>query len=230
MGWGAPRRDLRLAYGKSAAVFIGTVLALVSPLSDVAVMTGTYVSSGMNREIKARTSSTIGSIAVREGQRVRAGDTLVYISGDEVAKLLAEVDTKLQSLVDAQAQSEIDHQAQAKLRLSSLNKLKKLRTHRLATELDITNAEIAQNDTEISWRKSKQDFFVRISDLRERRAALERQLSDLTLIAPENGYIQGLAGLSKGSIVSPGDVLMTVVTDRAPVILRRLDHFAHPVL
>lgn len=95
-----PRRDIRT--GSIIAFLFFVVLlgwAALAPLDAGVYAQGTIAVSGNRQAVQHRTGGTIGAILVREGQRVRAGQTLIEMAAPDLRATERALTTEYFSLV-----------------------------------------------------------------------------------------------------------------------------------
>jgi HlyD family secretion protein len=99
-----PRRDIRTG-GIIAFLFFVVLLgwAALAPLDAGVYAQGSIAVSGNRQAVQHRTGGTIGAILVREGQKVRAGETLIEMAAPDLKATERALTTEYFSLVAQRA-------------------------------------------------------------------------------------------------------------------------------
>lgn len=127
-------------------------------------------------ELSARTAGTVGRIAAKEGQFVRAGDPLIVLSGEEASRqwgnTYAAVSTQLQS-----------QQARLSEDIASAQRLADEQAASLAQQRHLLQAQLQQLDGQLAIEQHSADtqaaFLARIRPLRKEGYISQLQVQQL---------------------------------------------------
>jgi membrane fusion protein (multidrug efflux system) len=229
-------RSLLLALGPAAALIAGTYVYYTS--GRVMETDNAYVKADVGI-VSAELAGPIASVAVRENQRVAAGDVLFTIDDRAFTVAVARADAQLAAIDDfvestraAYAQT-LEQLALARTNAAyeqhELDRLMGLAERKLASEVDVDEArhkrDVANREIQVTERALDQ-IRARLGGDLERpvseqaaylaaKASRDAALLDLertTVRAPFAGIASKVPTL--GQYVQPGAPVMTVVADR----------------
>lgn len=145
------------------------------------------------------TNVVFNSFAVRERNKIKAGQTIAYVvsSADDVT--LVEKKFELNALKKKISGIDVSYNASMRLKKNELNNLKS------TFERNIKNTEI---------KLLKLDYDYQKSELDKQRQILEQEVSKISamskvskIVAKEDCVITGLGHLSKGDIIQPTTII-----------------------
>jgi membrane fusion protein (multidrug efflux system) len=228
-----------------------TVLLALGPLVAVAVGTYVYYTSGRIVEtdnayvkadvavVSAQVAGPIETVAVRENQRVAAGDVLFTVDTRPFDVVLARADAQLAAIDDFVESTRASYaQALQQLALDRTNaayeqkefeRLSALASRKLASEVDVDEArhdrDVADQEVLVTERSLDQ-IRARLGGnlerpVTEQAAYLAAKASrDAAALDVEHTVVRApIAGIASkvptvGQYVAPGAAVMTVVADR----------------
>jgi RND family efflux transporter MFP subunit len=151
------------------------------------------------RETEARTriAGTLRAMAAREGDAVTLGQVLAEVEDPKLAMQLAALEARLVALAAQRRQALLDHERVRTLRASGA--ATQVRVDETQTALDVVEAQAAA--------------------ARAERAVVEQQQHEGQVLAPQAGRVLRVRGVP-GAVVTPGETLFTIATDRYVLRLR----------
>lgn len=139
---------------------------------------------------RSRIGGTVGTLAVDEGSRVTAGQTIATIGDPKLVLELAAADQRLRSL-----------EARKELAGLEYERLKELRRTGAATQARVddarTSAEVASRGLEA---------------MRKDRQVVAERLSEGAVLAPASGRVLKVH-VAEGSVVLPGETIATIAAE-----------------
>jgi len=144
------------------------------------------------RELKARAriGGTITKLAVREGDRVAAGDQVALVVDPKLALQIQALDSRIRAQAASREQAQIDFDRMQQLRPSGT----------------VSQAQLDQTRTRL-------DFADRtLQALRSDREVVEQQSTEGAVLAPGAGRVLTVP-ISVGSVILPGETIATLAAD-----------------
>lgn len=213
----------------SLAAALVALIAGFAPLTQAAETKGTFpvslrsvedlkavfatVDSVRQTKARARIAGTIAALAVREGDRVEAGQVLATVRDPKLALQIAAADARIASLTAQRRQADTELERARQLRATGSGTQQKLDDAQ--TGLDVIIAQIAA---------AKAD-----------RDVLDQQTREGEILAPTAGRVLQVLAVA-GSVIQPGEAVATVATETYVLRLRlperhaRFMHAGDPVL
>jgi membrane fusion protein, multidrug efflux system len=144
------------------------------------------------RELVARSriGGTITTLAVREGDRVAAGDQIALVVDPKLALQIKALDSRMQAQSAAREQAEIDYGRLQQLRASGT----------------VSQAQLDQARTRLEGADRT------LEALRSDREVVEQQSVEGAVLAPGAGRVLKVP-VSVGSVVLPGETIATLAAD-----------------
>ena len=151
------------------------------------------------REAEARTRivGTVRRIGIREGDAVEAGQVVAEVEDPKFALQLAALDARLSALAAQRRQAGQDFERTRTLRSTGV--ATQARLDEAQMNVDVFTAQIAAAEAE--------------------RAVLEEQRREGAVLAPQAGRVLRVRGVA-GGVVTPGETIATIATDRYVLRLR----------
>ena len=235
----APVWSRALAWTIIGTASFGFCFAIFARIDEVVLATGELQPLGAERPIKAPFAGVVNQILVREGQNVKAGQSLLRLDPQVSEKRAETLDTQLQ----LEKKRFEEESRSIKARESSLRERTEGLMRALATERQIyTNisplatqgaiqgtellrqrnrveqlqSEVAQSranlqEVQAQLLKMKQESLREISELERQLVEVEDTRNKEVLKAPVDGVIFGLVPSSPGYAASAGETLVKVV-------------------
>lgn len=144
------------------------------------------------RELRARAriGGTIVKLAVREGDRVAAGDQVALIVDPKLALQIQALESRMQAQSSAREQAQIDYNRMQQLRASGT----------------VSQAQLDQAQTRLNV--AERTFLA----LRSDREVVEQQSTEGAVLAPGAGRVLTVP-VSVGSVILPGETIATLAAD-----------------
>jgi membrane fusion protein, multidrug efflux system len=144
------------------------------------------------RELRARAriGGTIAKLAVREGDRVAAGDQVALIVDPKLALQIQALESRMQAQSSAREQAQIDYNRMQQLRASGT----------------VSQAQLDQAQTRLNV--AERTFLA----LRSDREVVEQQSTEGAVLAPGAGRVLTVP-VSVGSVILPGETIATLAAD-----------------
>jgi membrane fusion protein, multidrug efflux system len=166
------------------------------------------VESVRQGKARARIGGTLGDIAVKEGDRVDAGQVIATVRDPKLALQIAAADARLASLAAQRHQAEVELERARQLRATGSGTQQRLDDAQ--TGLDVVIGQIAAAKAE--------------------RALLEQQTREGDILAPTAGRVLQVPFVGS-AVIQPGEVAATIATETYVLRLRlpeRHARFIHP--
>lgn len=186
----AERRTPFLTIIFSASVFAAFVFYAVNTEIKVFIFgVGDVNPVGDLAVVQHENGGTVKSIFIKEGQLVNAGDVLLTLDENEVRKLMLLASSKVTQLTE-----------QMDYFMDDLNRTKELYDKGLVPIFRLNEQERIVRDALGALREAKTEV-----------EAYETELSRLTVVAPETGYVQDLKVKRRNEVVVGLDPILTIV-------------------
>lgn len=213
------------------------VWSLTAPLDEGVPLQGQVAVQGNRKAIQHLQGGIVTEIAVQDGDRVQAGQTLIRL---DTARLLGEVQvirSQLSALVARTSGLNMQvplHRSQIQSLQGDLEQLKPLvdedlyprnRYHEQARQLTQLQLQLRQDMTEL------QQGLAQVGELRQREALLQTDLIRTEITAPSAGVVLGLTVHTPGAVIPPGGKIMELVpaSDRLIIEARVPPHLIESV-
>jgi HlyD family secretion protein len=196
-----------------------TFTAELSPMEDVLVVAG-QVKPAVTIDLRAEASGIVESVAVKEGDRVSAGQDLVRLDSRLAQSALdqAEANLRQMELQDAATRLDLDEDSVQSKRLT-LERSKVLYDRGLLPKDQLEQRELDLRISERTLERAKRNIDSSQARIAQARAAVDQartQLQHTTIRAPFDAFVlrrsvevgSGVAGVSQSS--TGGSVLMTL--------------------
>lgn len=155
-------------------------------------------------EVGARTSGLLESVAVRIGDRVRAGQLLAVVDASEVRKQLAEIEASFGAARATRARAS----TQLEVATRTLARTEPLLADRLVSpqEVDELTSTVEARRAELEGAEAE------LAQGRARAEVLREQLKQARIVAPFAGRIAERR-LDPGTVVAAGTPIVRIVAD-----------------
>jgi membrane fusion protein, multidrug efflux system len=152
------------------------VIATVEPLHELVA--------------RARIGGTVSTLAIKEGDRVAAGDRIAVIADQKLLLQIAALDSRIAAQQAEQAQAQIDLARAQELRRSGV----------------VSQAALDQAKTRLDVAERT------LQALRGDRQVIEQQSTEGAVLAPGAGRVLKVP-VSEGSVVLPGETIAAIAAD-----------------
>ena len=139
---------------------------------------------------RARIGGTIGALAVKEGDRVGAGDRLALVADQKLLLQMAALQARIQAQQAERDQAQTD-----------LGRAQELRHAGVGTQAAL---DLARTRLDVAERN--------LQALRSDRQVVEQQAAEGAVLAPGAGRVLKVP-LSEGSVVLPGETIAAIAAD-----------------
>ncbi len=139
---------------------------------------------------RARIGGTIGALAVKEGDRVAAGDRLALVADQKLLLQMAALQARIQAQQAERDQAQTD-----------LGRAQELRHAGVGTQAAL---DLARTRLDVAERN--------LQALRSDRQVVEQQAAEGAVLAPGAGRVLKVP-LSEGSVVLPGETIAAIAAD-----------------
>ncbi len=219
MGWAVLARQSALAEAprfEAAPVAVRTVSAQRGPLAP----TRRYlaeVEGVREANLTARVTERVTRVAVDEGDRVEAGDTLVELAAGEVEARLDNIEAERRQVRAEREAQKAQRKALAasfKYRSRALKRVRSLYRSNSASQAEVDDAadRLAVTKGELAAaRQQVEALTARLEALTARREELREQRADYTMTAPFDGTVTERL-VDPGDQAAPGRSLIRVTS------------------
>ena len=235
----APVWSKALAWTIIATASFGFVFAIFARIDEVVLAEGELQPLGAERPVKAPFSGVIKTISVKEGNKVRKGDTLLSFDPEvsRKRKETLEVQLKLEEKRFEEESRSIrarEQSVRAKrdgyarsleteqeiyeniLPLAEIGAIQRTEVLRQINRVETLQSEVAQatanlEEVQAQLLKLEQQSLREVSDLENQLVEITDTLNKEMLIAPVDGIVFGLVPSSPGYAASAGETLVKVV-------------------
>lgn len=139
---------------------------------------------------RARIGGTIASLAVKEGDRVGAGDRIALVADQKLLLQMAALQARIQAQQAERDQAQID-----------LNRAQELRRTGVGTQAAL---DLARTRFDVAGRN--------LEALRSDRQVVEQQAAEGAVLAPGAGRVLTVP-LAEGSVAEPGETVAAIAAD-----------------
>jgi membrane fusion protein, multidrug efflux system len=139
---------------------------------------------------RARIGGTIASLAVKEGDRVGAGDRIAVVADQKLLLQMAALQSRIEAQQAERDQAQID-----------LNRAQELRRTGVGTQAAL---DLARTRFDVAGRN--------LQALRSDRQVVEQQAAEGAVLAPGAGRVLTVP-LSEGSVALPGETIAAIAAD-----------------
>jgi len=189
------------AAAEAAPVQVQVVEVTWQPFTAAVAVTGSLVSRSLV-EVKAETTGRVERFPKEEGNRVEAGETVVWVNQENYRLALSEAESALKVAEASGARTRLLEQYNQ----SELERARNLIKSGGITDKDLKAAELAQEDARAQVRLAE-------AQLAQARVALEvarKRMNDTMIRAPVAGEIQR-KHINVGAYVEPPTAVFTLV-------------------
>lgn len=232
-----------LRYFQGVVVMVDVVKR--ADLIETVVASG-HVESPFRVEISSQITGTVASVAVREGETVSAGQTLIFLAPDELQSsaaqaqaTVAQAKAHIRQLSELSLPQAIEAQRSAASSLLAtqqiLNRTSALVSKGFVTRAyfddvkknrDVARTQVAAAAAQVqSLRSGGSDFATAQADLAQAKAgasAATSRLTYTTISAPRSGMLISRS-VERGTVVVPGTTLMILSPTTITQIILQID-------
>jgi multidrug efflux pump subunit AcrA (membrane-fusion protein) len=224
-----------------AGLFFGGLLlwGMLAELDAGAIAMGEVIPAGRVRTVQHLEGGIVRAIEVREGDRVKAGDTLALLDDTETKASLAiarkEIAGLEARLADARREATHWQSREASLRkleanaaeeqqlnrkLYEQNYISKPRLLQLDSQQAQTAVVIGENAAELSRARQKiAESEASLATARERERVAQERLARIRIVAPQDGYVNNLKLTTLGGVIPPGGVIADIVPEAEQLVV-----------
>ena len=235
----APLWSKALAWTIISTASFGFVFAIFAKIDEVVLAPGELQPLGAERPVKAPFAGVIKDIVAKEGQKVKAGDTLLTFDADVSRKRKETLETQIQ--LEEKRFEEESRAIKARKRgviervngltrslntesgiytnilplaeIGAMQQTEVLRQRNKVEQLEseVLVAEADLEEVEAQLNKLEQESLREISDLERQLVEVEDTIKKERLSAPVSGIVYGMVPSSAGYAASAGETLVKVV-------------------
>ncbi|SDH57973.1 efflux RND transporter periplasmic adaptor subunit [Roseospirillum parvum] len=172
-----------------AAARAGEHTVAVTEIAEMKAVYATVESTDILKA-RARIGGTVGGLALDEGDRVEAGQTVAVVGDPKLMLQMRSLDARIQSLAAERAQAATDLERAESLRAQGV--IAQARLDDARTRLKVADRQLAA--------------------MRAERQVVEQQSAEGAVLAPGSGRVLSVAVVD-GSVVLPGEVIATLAAE-----------------
>ena len=235
----APVWSRALAWTIISTASFGFIFAIFAKIDEVVLAPGELQPLGAERPVKAPFAGLIKDIVVKEGQKVKAGDTLLKFDADVSRKRKETLETQIKlenKRFEEESRAVKARKRGVEARLKGLNRslntesgiysnilplaeigaMQQTEVLRQRNKVEQLDSEVQQasadlEEVEAQLNKLEQESLREISDLERQLVEVEDTITKEKLSAPVSGIVFGMVPSSSGYAASAGETLVKVV-------------------
>ncbi len=235
----APVWSRALAWTIIGTASFGFIFAIFAKIDEVVLATGELQPLGAERPIKAPFAGVVKDIVVKEGEKVKIGDTLLRFDAEVSRKRKETLETQIR-LEDKRFEEESrsvkarkrgvvvrvnglkrsliteDGILQNILPLAQIGAMQQTELLRQRNRVEQLESEVGQaeadlEEVEAQLMKLEQESLREVSELERQLVEVEDTINKEKLSAPVGGIVYGMIPSSPGYAASAGETLVKVV-------------------
>ena len=235
----APLWSRALAWTIISTASLGFIFAVFAKIDEVVLAPGELQPLGAERPVKAPFAGVIKDIVAKEGQKVKAGDTLLKFDADVSRKRKETLETQIRlekkrfeeesRAVEARKRGVVERVNGLNRSLNTESSIytniiplaeigamqqtellrQRNKVEQLDSEVRVASADLEEVEAQLN--KLKQESLREISELERQLVEVEDTITKERLSAPVAGIVYGMIPSSAGYAASAGETLVKVV-------------------